>query len=524
VATLRERVRTFLRKLPWARFGAGAIAGGAGLLVTFILRSYGLGVFLPEVAVDFAVEHIPGAVESFFIRTLGEGGKALALLTAIAVFLALPGIYATFFRRVQRRIKNRWLVMAFYTFTSSAIVLFGILPLLNPRFLGSSPASFGFAALGQLLGFWIYAALLDYFFIDVSARYPQGFSLSRRQFLIGSFAAIAFTVLAAYGIASLAAKKGRLAFASIQEMLSKEITPISEFYIVTKNLNDPFVNLESWRLQVSGMVANPGTYSYADLASRADPSSPDAADEIVTLECVSNEVGGNLISTARWNGIRLAAILGAAGLDPASDWIVFHCADDYTAAIPRDRALDPDTMIALYMTDDPLANPKDSPLRREHGSPARIIVPGLYGMFHAKWLMGIEATRGEYAGYWQQKGWTNRGQIRTTAIIATPADGTVVRGPVTLGGIAFAGDRGISAVEVGVSSEGQISWSAATLKSPKSSLTWVLWTFEWMPPHVGSFRIFVRSVDGASMPQESGTASPFPDGSAGYDSITLLVP
>jgi len=176
----------------------------------------------------------------------------------------------------------------------------------------------------------------------------------------------------------------------------------------------------------------------------------------------------------------------------------------------------------LFMTDDPVASAPDSPLRIAHGFPARIIVPGLYGMFHAKWLTKIEATRGEYLGFWQQKGWTNRGQIRTTAIIATPADGTILNGPTTIGGVAFAGDRGISKVEV--STDGGGTWRDATLIGTlNSNLTWVLWTIDWTPPRSGSFRIVARSVDRTGILQEPSAAPPFPDGAAGYDTITLLV-
>src|SRR5439155_574927 len=132
-----------------------------------------------------------------------------------------------------------------------------------------------------------------------------------------------------------------MALASIGEMCLKERTPTSEFYVVTKNVIDPTVDEGSWRLSIGGLVATPATYDYPQLLARSDPSDPDHADEIVTLECVSNEVGGNLISNARWQGVRLAALLASAGLDPAADWIVFTCADGYTAAIPRDRALNP---------------------------------------------------------------------------------------------------------------------------------------------------------------------------------------
>ncbi|HWM49956.1 MAG TPA: hypothetical protein VNO76_01230, partial [Thermoplasmata archaeon] len=191
MAAALSRIAALLHKIPWYRLAAGALAGGGGLAVTAILRWLGLGIFLPEIAVDFVVGRIPGAIESFFIRTLGEGAKFLALLTAVIVFLLLPAIYSTAFRRVQRWLKNRWLVMAFFTFSSAGILLLVILPLLDAGFLGSRTfAGAGFALLSQLLGSWVYAALLDYFFVDLSARYPEGFNPSRRQFLVGSVGAI----------------------------------------------------------------------------------------------------------------------------------------------------------------------------------------------------------------------------------------------------------------------------------------------------------------------------------------------
>ena len=514
MAAALGRIAALFHKIPWYRLAAGALAGGGGLAVTAILRWLGLGIFLPEIAVDFVVGRIPGAIESFFIRTLGEGAKFLALLTAVIVFLLLPAIYSTAFRRVQRWLKNRWLVMAFFTFSSAGILLLVILPLLDAGFLGSRTfAGAGFALLSQLLGSWVYAALLDYFFVDLSARYPEGFNPSRRQFLVGSVGAIILAALAIYGLASLSMKKGRLVFASIAEMLAKERTPTSEFYVVTKNVVDPTVDEASWTLSVGGLVTNPSTYRYTDLVALADPAAPNSVDAPVTLECVSNEVGGNLISSAQWNGVRLSALLQSAGLDPTADWIVFSCADGYTAAIPLARAMNPNTIIAVRMN--------GSRLTTAHGFPARIIVPGLYGMFHAKWLTAIEARHGEYLGYWQQKGWTNRGPVRTTAIIATPADSTVVNGRIQIGGIAFAGDRGISAVEL--STDGGIVWRPASLRAPPSNLTWLLWTFDWSPPGSGSYRLLARAIDGAGNPQEIASAPPFPDGSAGYDSITLLV-
>jgi DMSO/TMAO reductase YedYZ molybdopterin-dependent catalytic subunit len=512
----------FIRRLPWYRFAAGVVAGGAGLLVTFFLRAFGLSVFLPEVAVEFVVGRIPGSIESVFIGSLGEGAKLLALLTALGVFLVLPGIYAVLFRRVQRWLKNRWLVMAFYTLSSAGIVLLGILPILDAGFFGSNTAvGAGFATFGQLLGSWIYAAVLDHLLVDVAAEYPEGFSLSRRQFIIGSIGAIAVAALTLYGLGSLVSRKGRLVFASITEMFANEQTPTERFYVVTKNLIDPDLHPDvqagRWKLDVAGMVSNPTTYSYGTQPGKIDLLTLAAISEFVTLECVSNEVGGNLISTAVWKGVRLSDLLQAAGVAPAADWVVFTCADGYTAAVPMLKAMDPASIVAVQMNGGELTT--------AHGYPARIIVPGLYGMFHAKWITRIEAVTGAVLGYWQQKGWTNsddgNGRIHTVAIIATPPDNTVIRGSVTIGGVAFAGDRGISAVEVRIDGG---AWSPATLSLPPlSNLTWVLWTFSLGSPPSGSHKIEARAVDGTGVPQDPTPAPPFPNGAAGYDSITLLV-
>ena len=509
MAATAARLLAFVRRLPWYRFGAGVVAGGVGLLLTFFMRALGLGVFLPEVAVDFVVGRIPGSIESLFISTMGEGAKVLALSTAVIVFLILPGIYSTFYRRVQAWLRRRFVVLAFYALSSAGIVLAAILPILGGGFFGASTsAGAGFATMSQLLGFWLYAAVLDYFLVDVAARYPQGFGLTRRQFLITGASAIAFAALALYGLTTLVSKTGRLVFASVAEMFAKEVTPTEEFYKVTKNVIDPTVDEASWRLVVAGLVSDPRSYTFVELEALA------ATEEHVTLECVSNELGGNLISTAKWTGVPLGDLLVAAGIDDAADWIAFTCADGYTVAIPRAKALEATTLVVVRMN--------DARLTPAHGFPARIVVPGVYGMFHAKWVTRIEAVQGEFRGFWQQKGWTNDGRVHTTAIIATPPADSVVGSAVTIGGVAFSGDRGISAVDV--STDGGSTWRRADLTTPRDARrTWVLWTIDWTPPASGSYRIVARAVDGDGMSQEATAASPFPNGASGYDAITLLV-
>jgi len=404
VRTALRRLWSRIRSLPWRRFAAGAIAGGAALFLTLILRLLGLGLFLPEVAVDFVVGHIPGSLEAWFIGAMGEGAKALGLAVAILVFLALSGVGATFYRLVERYVRNRWAVVAVYAVGYAAVALLLILPLLGGGFFGADTFPGPWAAsFSQLLGGVLYAGVLDYFLVEVRARHPEGFDISRRQFLKWSVAAVAVAVVAFYGLTALGRRVARLSFASVSEMFAKEVTPTEEFYIVSKNVIDPVVDESTWRLVVDGLVSTPQTYEKADLLSMA------AIDEHVTLECVSNEVGGNLISTAKWGGVRLSDVLDLSGVDPLADWVLFSCADGYTVAIPLSRARDADTLLALRMN--------DRALPVNHGLPARIVVPGLYGMFHAKWLTRITLVQGEVLGFWQEKGWTNQGLVETTAIV-----------------------------------------------------------------------------------------------------------
>jgi DMSO/TMAO reductase YedYZ molybdopterin-dependent catalytic subunit len=484
------------------------VAGAVALALTSILRALGLGVFLPEVAVDFVVARVPGGVESLFIRTMGEGAKVLAVLTALVVFLLLPGIPATLFRAAQRRLPRRWEAIAAYTLGYAGLNLLVALPLLGGGFGGSETAAGPwFATFSQLLGGWLYAAVLDYLLVDLAAKHPGAFLGSRRRFIVAGTLTLAGIALALYSLGRFVATPARLAFASVGDMLNKEVTPTDEFYIVTKNVVDPSVDVGSWRLTVDGLVANPTTYAYADLLARAQ------AEEFVTFECVSNEVGGNLMSSAKWRGLAMADLITAAGVQPVADWVALSSVDGYTVGIPLTRAMAPGTLLALKMNDEVLG--------MRHGFPARVVVPGLYGMFSAKWVTRITLVQGEFVGFWQQKGWTNRGAIRTTAIIATPAPNAVVRGPTTIGGVAFAGDRGISRVEV--STNGGATWATATLSPSKSGLTWVLWTFPWSPSAGGSYRIVARATDGSGAPQETSPSPPFPNGASGYDSITLLV-
>jgi hypothetical protein len=163
----------------------------------------------------------------------------------------------------------------------------------------------------------------------------------------------------------------------------------------------------------------------------------------------------------------------------------------------------------------------DATLPDEYGFPLRAIVPGIYGMMNAKWITEIEVIDQVYLGYWQERGWSNDAGIKTTSIIYYPAPDARVNGATPIAGVAFAGDREISKVEVSV--DGGNNWNEATLKTPHSRYSWVLWAYEWTPKTIGTANLMVRAYDGKGQIQDPTVIQPFPDGASGYQSIQVTV-
>jgi DMSO/TMAO reductase YedYZ molybdopterin-dependent catalytic subunit len=293
--------------------------------------------------------------------------------------------------------------------------------------------------------------------------------------------------------------------------LPSEITPNDRFYTVSKNvLSNPTVRPETWRLDVYGLVGRRAALSLDDL--RTMP----AVDQYATLACISNEVPGRAISNARWKGVRLADVLEAAGgVRRGAVDAVFVCADNYTDSITVEKALDPQTLLVYEMNGEPL--PKG------HGFPLRAIVPGIYGMKNAKWIEGIEVVERDYLGYWMQRGWSDVAAYQTMSRIDVPREGATLEGlsPHGVGGIAFAGDRGIRAVEISAD-EGR-TWTAAQVKPPLGPFSWSLWGVEWTPASAASYRLTVRATDGTGAAQTDERREPLPDGATGWHTITVTV-
>src|SRR6056297_3235172 len=278
------------------------------------------------------------------------------------------------------------------------------------------------------------------------------------------------------------------------------VTPNADFYRIDTALVVPQVSKDSWRLKIGGMVDNPMELTFDDLLARPQ------VERYITLSCVSNPIGGDLIGNALWQGVLLRDVLEEAGVQPAATQIVSRSIDDWTAGTPTEVVMDGrDAMLAIAMNGEPL------PAR--HGYPVRMVVPGLYGYVSAtKWVNEIELTRWEdYDAYWVPRGWSKNGPIKTMSRIDTDRRGATPT-DVIVGGIAWATHRGVSRVEV--RSDGG-DWFEADLGGVPSNDTWAQWmvALELEP---GRHMIESRAFDGDGVPQTGEPAPVAPNGAQGY--------
>lgn len=290
--------------------------------------------------------------------------------------------------------------------------------------------------------------------------------------------------------------------------LTPVITSVANFYHVSKNIGDPVVDAANWTLSIAGKVEKPLTFSYQDILDRSKMSN------ITTLSCISNELNGDLAGTAEWSGFPLRTLLEEAKVDPATVDIVFRAADGYDDSIPLQQAMHPSTMVVTGMNGEPL--PPD------HGFPARIIVPPIYGMKNVKWLESIEAVDTDYQGYWQTRGWSDPAPYQIWGRIDTPAPGEeLAAGDAVAAGVASAGDRGIFQVEVSL--DGGETWADATLEpSINPDFTWVRWVFPFTAT-AGTMTLLMRATDGEGNVAPEERRPPLPDGATGWPDRTFRV-
>jgi DMSO/TMAO reductase YedYZ molybdopterin-dependent catalytic subunit len=229
-------------------------------------------------------------------------------------------------------------------------------------------------------------------------------------------------------------------------------------------------------------------------------------EQFTTLECISNPVGGDLISNAKWTGVRLADLLDRAGVKPSVIEVVSRSISGYSDSIPIADAMRPDTLVVIGMN--------GMTLPRAHGFPARLLAPGHYGMKQPKWLMSIETVDRPYQGYWETRGWVKAAIVKTMSRI----DATVqTAGAWEVAGVAFAGDRGVAMVEVSI--DGGTNWAQAELETAISAETWRRWRYPF--DRSKATLLLVRATDGDGVAQISTPADPHPSGASGYQQVSL---
>ncbi len=335
--------------------------------------------------------------------------------------------------------------------------------------------------------------------------------LTRRRFLVASGGVLGAASLGYLGTRVLTAGSPplpRLAGpGSVHGRLPEGVTPTSDFYVVSIDLfGPPRVNASTWGLQLDGLRGS--KIGYGELLALP------AVEQIQTLECISNPVGGTLISNGVWRGVPLGTLLNRVGVPSGTQNIIFHCADGYSESLPVDEAMASSTLIATHLN--------GSALPAQHGFPARILVAGHYGMKDPKWLTRISTSKNSFSGYWEQQGWNAAAVPHIFSRFDFPGGSTRLSAgeQYLLTGIAFAGQLGVGAVQV--SFDGGARWTEARLQRPLSQFSWTIWSLPWRP-RSGLYTLLVRAADGLGRFQARGGGGTYPNGASGYQVIVVSV-
>lgn len=295
-------------------------------------------------------------------------------------------------------------------------------------------------------------------------------------------------------------------FEGVKPKLVPEITPVDSFYITTKNFVDPTVDGNAWQLNFSGLVDNPYTVNLKDVMAMPPIS------KAHTLACISNSVGGPLIGNGSWKGVDFGEMLRKAKPKAGATELIVRAADGYSDSFPLDIALNSGVVLAYEMNGQSLV--------QKHGYPTRLLVPNIFGMKNCKWITEVEVANYDYKGYWESQGWSDVAHYQTMSRIDYPGSDSIQAKPIYIGGVAFAGSRGVKRVEV--TTDGGKTWADAQLRPSLGKDTWRQWIFPWLPK-AGEYTVMVRATDGTGAVQTAQQQDTFPDGATGYDAKQVRV-
>jgi DMSO/TMAO reductase YedYZ molybdopterin-dependent catalytic subunit len=536
----------------------GALVGAlltAPLIAIFFLASQFLGLpFVPFDVFDWIGRTLPGPVITFGIDSIVSVigafnlGETSSAAKAAEQFLAVAGLFVTgivvgavlFAVLRERKVTSRYL--------PGLIAGAGVgvpVAIISGATNQSASADPLFSLAWILMAFLAWGAALSWTYDEIKSEgveiEPAAASqheqlvavqqIDRRQFIIRLGGASAAITVVGAGLGALIGPEetqtevaldigGNAASWSANNALPNanaalqpapgtrsEFTPVEDHYRIDINTRPPVVNGDDWRLRFSGLVDNALELTLDDLRNKYEP-----IHQFVTLACISNSIAGDLIGTQRWTGVSLKRILEDVGLQTDATHLKITAADGFDEVVSLETVNADERVMLTYAWDG-------LPLTEGHGFPLRIYIPNHYGMKQPKWIENIEAISQWEEGYWVRRGWDKDAFMRATSVIDTVAvDDPVQRGDTTLipiGGIAHAGDRGISKVEVRVD-EGD--WAEAMLREPMSDTTWVIWRYDW-PFEEGEHTFTVRAYEGDGTPQIEEVAFVRPSGATGLHSV-----
>ena len=493
---------------------AGALTLGVATLLAGALSriSVSAGQPSPVIAVGGAfVDRTPLWLKNFAVSTFGTNDKqALFAGMALVLVVVCAGVGVLAARR-----------------RTAGLVAFAVVGALGAAAVLSRPGARPLDVLptvvGTLVGLWALTTLLA---LGARAQESRDGFDRRRLLLSGAGIAAVAATSAAIG-QGLGGRASAVAQARADVTVPPVPTPVvvppaaslavpgitpyvvpnRDFYRIDTALVVPQMDTRGWRLRVHGLVDQEVEIGWDTLVSKP------MQQALVTLTCVSNEVGGDLAGNAVWTGWPIRELLALAGPQPGADMVLSTSIDGFTAGTPLEALTDDrNALLAVAMNDEPL------PV--EHGFPVRMVVPGLYGYVSAtKWVVDLKVTTfAADVAYWTPRGWSERGPIKTASRIDVPASGDQVKaGRVAVAGVAWAQHRGVRAVEVRVDDG---PWQQARLAAEPSIDAWRQWVLEWDAPK-GNHTLTARAVDGTGALQTEREAPPAPDGASGWHSITV---
>lgn len=483
-----------------AQATAGAATALAAVGVEWLAHDARPPLPFPPYAVgDWIIRHTPGGLATDAIDRLGHDAQHILAMGCVAAAIALGAVLG---HRSPRGL------------AALATLASGGAELLDPRH-PTLPAVATVAGLGGLAALAAATALRPR---PQTGALPAADDLRRRLLALGALAIASAALGAAavrragHHLAAGLVRADRVARIvpdpTIQAAagLSPLVTSRDAHYTVQIDLESPAVDLAGWRLRVRGAVRNPTAWTLDEL--RAMPT----VERLMNMSCISNPVGGPLVGNARWTGVPLDALLRLVEPTAPARFVEARAADGYHDTLALTAARSGEVLVVFAMN--------GLLLPQAHGFPARLRVPDRYGVKNVKWLTDLVVLDQDQPGYWTERGWDPIATVRTESRIDTPRAGDIVHAPFAIAGVAWAGDRGISNVEV--SADDGHSWLPARLESPGDPLSWRRWSRPLVLPE-GTHPLTVRATDGHGQPQPADRGPPHPAGATGWHRVVIRV-